>query len=97
MTTKVILHTGSIVPPVPQARATGAEETFLLNPFGLHYSEITASSLVRVDLAGDVIDPGTTQLGISKAGYVIHSAIHAARKDIKCIVHVHTIPGVAVR
>ena len=79
-----------------QARAIGAEEHFLLNPFGLHFSEITASSLVKVDLDGDVVDPGSTQLGINRAGYVIHSAIHAARKDIKCIVHVHTTAGAAV-
>lgn len=80
-----------------QARAPGREETFLLNPFGLHYSEITASSLVRVDLDGDIIDPGSTQLGVNRAGYVIHSAIHAARRDIKCVVHLHTTPGTAVR
>ena len=49
-----------------------------------------------MDLKGDIIDPGTTQLGISKAGYVIHSAIHEARKDIRCIIHVHTSPGAAV-
>ena len=77
-------------------RSPGKEEHFLLNAFGLHYSEVTASNLVKVDLKGDIIDPGTTQLGISKAGYVIHSAIHEARKDIRCIVHVHTSPGAAV-
>ena len=50
-----------------------------------------------MDLDGNIIDPGSTQLGVNKAGYVIHSAIHAARKDVKCIVHLHTCAGAAVR
>ncbi len=74
----------------------GENEYFLINPYGLHYSEITASNLVKVDIDGNVIDPGTTNLGISNTGFVIHSAIHEARKDIKCIVHVHTAVGTGV-
>ena len=67
-----------------------------MNPFGLLYSEVTASCLVAVDLEGHVVDPGSTQLGINKPGYGLHAAIHAARSDVKCVVHVHTNAGVAV-
>ena len=77
-------------------RAPGKEENFLINAFGLHYSEVTASNLVKVNLEGNIIDPGSTQLGINKAGYVIHSAIHEARKDIRCIIHFHTPHGAGV-
>ncbi|KAK3739817.1 hypothetical protein QZH41_009063 [Actinostola sp. cb2023] len=72
------------------------EEHFLLNPFGLLYSEVTASSLVKVDLQGNIIDGGSTSLGINKPGLVLHSAIHGARKDIKCVVHLHQPACVAV-
>ena len=60
------------------------------------YSEVTASNLVKVDLDGNVIDPGTTQLGCNLAGDVLHSAIHEGRPEIQCVIHVHTGPGVAV-
>ena len=79
-----------------QLRAPGNEELFLINAFGLHYSEVTASNLVKVNLRGDVVDPGSTQLGINRAGYVIHSTIHEAREDIKCIIHIHTPHGAGV-
>jgi len=72
------------------------KEQFLINPFGLLYSEITASNLVKVDLSGKIIDPGTTQLGCNQAGYVLHSAVHKGRPEIQCVIHVHTGPGVAV-
>ena len=72
------------------------KEQFLINPFGLLYSEVTASNLVKVDLHGNVLDPGTTQLGCNLAGYVLHSAIHEGRPEIQCVMHVHTGPGVAV-
>jgi adducin len=72
------------------------DEHFLLNAFGLHYSEVTAANLVKVDSDGNIIDPGTTSLGISRAGYLIHSAIHQGRDDINCIIHVHTPAGAAV-
>jgi adducin len=58
------------------------------------YHEVTGSSLVKVDIAGNIIDPGSTTYGINRAGYTLHSAIHKARPDIKCIVHLHT-PAVA--
>uniref|UniRef100_A0AC35FTX3 Class II aldolase/adducin N-terminal domain-containing protein n=1 Tax=Panagrolaimus sp. PS1159 TaxID=55785 RepID=A0AC35FTX3_9BILA len=62
----------------------------LINPFGLLYHEITASSLVKISLDGKILDSGTTKLGINKAGYVIHSAIHGARPDVQCVLHMHT-------
>ena len=68
----------------------------LLNPFGLLPSEITASNLVKVDLDGNMIDPGTTQYGINSAGLAIHSAILGARPDINCVCHVHGKSVVAV-
>jgi len=77
-------------------RVPGAEEYFLINPYGQLYSEITASSLVKIDIHGNIIDPGTTDYGVNPAGFVIHAAIHAARKDAKCICHTHSVCGVAV-
>ena len=60
------------------------------------YHEVTASNLVRVDLEGKVIDPGTTQLGVNGPGLVLHSAIHRARGDVKCVIHLHNNAAVAV-
>ncbi|XP_071168549.1 gamma-adducin-like isoform X19 [Mytilus edulis] len=78
------------------ARINQEHEHFLINPFGVLYSEVTASSLVKVDMQGETIDPGSTTLGINKAGFTLHSAIHQARPDIKCIIHLHTPEVVAV-
>ena len=72
------------------ARVSPDKDHFLINPFGLLFDEITASSLVKVDEHGNVIDPGSTHFNINMAGYVIHSAIHMGRKDIVCAVHLHT-------
>ena len=71
-------------------------EHFLINPFGMLYNEITASSLVKVDMQGDVVEGGTTNFGVNVAGFMLHSAIHANRPDIKCIIHVHMPAIVAV-
>lgn len=79
-----------------QACAPGGDNTYLINAFGLLYPEVTASNLVRVNLQGDVLDPGSTSLGINRDGYALHSAIHEARTDIKCIIHLHTNAGIAV-
>ena len=68
----------------------------MLNPFGMLYNEITASSLVKVDMQGNVVEAGTTNFGVNVAGFMLHSAIHSARPDIKCIIHVHTPAIVAV-
>lgn len=76
------------------ARVPGKEEHFLLNPFGWMFSEITASSLVKVDLDGVIVQD--TPHVINPAGFVIHSAIHAARPDAKCVLHTHTVAGMAV-
>ncbi|XP_056004263.1 alpha-adducin-like isoform X20 [Ostrea edulis] len=77
-------------------RINQEQEHFLINPFGLTYGEVTASSLVKVDMRGDVIEKGTTTLGINKAGFTLHSAIHQARPDLKCVIHLHTPSAVAV-
>ncbi|XP_020847835.1 alpha-adducin isoform X4 [Phascolarctos cinereus] len=78
------------------ARVNSEQEHFLIVPFGLLYSEVTASSLVKINLQGDVVDRGSTNLGVNQAGFTLHSAIYAARPDIKCIVHIHTPAGAAV-
>ena len=72
----------------------GPEKHFLINPYGLHYSEVTASKLVKVDLEGNVI--GSALYPVNRAGIVIHTAIHAARPDVHCIAHTHTTAGMAV-
>ncbi|XP_067657476.1 protein hu-li tai shao-like isoform X11 [Haliotis asinina] len=77
-------------------RVSQESEHFLLNPFGLLYPEVTASTLVKVDMKGNLVDPGSTTFGVNKAGFVLHSAIHQARPDIKCIIHLHTPNVVAV-
>lgn len=67
-----------------------------MNAFGLMYREVTASNLVCVDLEGNIIDPGSTQLGVNRAGLVLHSAIHKARRDVKCAIHIHNTATVVV-
>lgn len=76
------------------ARVPGPEAHFLINPFGLTFDEITASSLVKVDLDGNLIGPH--EYGINYAGYVIHSAIHGARDDAHFVAHFHSPDGMAV-
>lgn len=78
------------------ARLNVDEEIFLVNPHGLLYNEITASSLVKVDMRGDVIEPGTTNFGVNTNTFALHAAIHASRPDLKAIVHVHTCSVLAV-
>jgi ribulose-5-phosphate 4-epimerase/fuculose-1-phosphate aldolase len=75
-------------------RVPGPEKHFLINPFGLHYREVTASNLVKIDIDGNVI--GTTEWQINPAGFVIHSAIHDAVPNAHCIMHTHTTNGMAV-
>jgi ribulose-5-phosphate 4-epimerase/fuculose-1-phosphate aldolase len=76
------------------ARVPGPERHYLINPYGLWYSEITATNLVKVNLAGESI--GDSRYPVNRAGFVIHSAIHAAREDAHCIIHTHTTAGSAV-
>ena len=77
------------------ARLPGPDDHILLNAYGTLFSEVTASSLVRVDLDGKILDD-PTGLGINKAGFIIHSAVHRARPDMLCVMHTHTRAGVAV-
>ena len=76
------------------ARVPGAAEQFLINPYGLFFDEITASSLVKIDVHGNKLQD--SPFPVNPAGFVIHSAIHAARHDVMCVLHTHTLNGVAV-
>jgi ribulose-5-phosphate 4-epimerase/fuculose-1-phosphate aldolase len=76
------------------ARVPGREHHFLINPYGYYFDEITASSLVKVDLGGNIVMD--TPYNINPAGFVIHSAVHAAREDALFVMHTHTPYGVAV-
>ncbi|CAG1019186.1 4-hydroxy-3-prenylphenylpyruvate oxygenase/4-hydroxy-3-prenylbenzoate synthase [Burkholderiaceae bacterium] len=76
------------------ARVPGSDNQFLINPYGLMFEEITASSLVKIDTAGNKLDD--TAFPVNPAGFTIHSAIHGARHDAQCVLHTHTLNGVAV-
>jgi len=75
-------------------RVPGPETHFLINPFGLNYSEVTATNLVKIDAEGTPVSP--TKFSVNRAGFVIHSAIHRARHDAHCVIHTHTSTGLAV-
>ena len=76
------------------ARVPGSHDEFLINPYGLMFDEITASSLIKIDLHGNKIDASPYE--VNPAGFTIHSAIHAARHDAQCVLHVHSLNGIAV-
>lgn len=76
------------------ARVPGTEDQFLINPFGMLFRDITASSLVKIDTEGRILDD--SPYGVNPAGFTIHSAVHAARHDAVCVLHTHTVAGVAV-
>ena len=76
------------------ARVPGTEGQFLINPYGLMFDEITASSLVKIDVYGNKLDD--SPYPVNPAGFTIHSAVHAQRHDAHCVLHVHSINGVAV-
>ncbi len=76
------------------ARVPGPEHHFLINPYGMMFEEITASSLVKVDRAGEKVAP--SEFNVNPAGFIIHSAVHEAREDAKYVMHLHTVAGVAV-
>lgn len=78
------------------ARVPGTREHFLINPFGLLYEEITASSLYKIDIEGNILYQPDTDYGLNYAGFVIHSAIHGGRVDAMCVIHTHTRASVAV-
>ena len=78
------------------ARVPGEEGHFLINAYGMTYDEITASSLVKIDFDGNVVQDSGTGYGINHAGFVIHSAVHRGRSDVACVIHTHTPAGMAV-
>jgi ribulose-5-phosphate 4-epimerase/fuculose-1-phosphate aldolase len=78
------------------ARVPGEEGHFLINAYGMTYDEITASSLVKIDFEGKVVQDSGTGYGVNLAGFVIHSAVHRGRADVACVIHTHTPAGMAV-
>jgi ribulose-5-phosphate 4-epimerase/fuculose-1-phosphate aldolase len=76
------------------ASVSGKRKEFLINPFGLHYSEVTASNLVKINLKGEVLDGSTHP--VNPAGFTVHAAIHDALPDAHCVMHTHTTTGLAV-
>lgn len=73
---------------------TGGHKQFLINPFGLHYSEVTASNLVKIDLQGQVLDG--SPYPVNPAGFTVHAALHEGLPDAHCVMHTHTTAGIAV-
>lgn len=81
------------------AKLPSNKELFLINPFGVHYTDITASCFYTLDLDGNVVDKPEGEFGrypINRAGFMLHSAVHAARPDLGCVIHTHTRAGMAV-
>ena len=81
------------------AAVPGEQGAFLINAYGMMFEEITASSLIKIDIDGNILarpDFGALDYGINKAGYVIHGAIHKARHDVACVIHTHTWAGMAL-
>lgn len=76
------------------ARVPGPDRLYLMNPYGLHYAEVTASNLIKVDVHGNVV--GESRYPGNPAGFAIHGAIHAARDDLHCVIHTHTVAGMAI-
>lgn len=79
------------------ARVPGPEHHFLINKYGVHFHEMRASDLVKIDLQGNIVEEGTGKSKrVNAAGFTIHSAIHMAREDLMCVAHTHTAAGIAV-
>ena len=76
------------------ARLPGEDNHFLINPYGMMFEEITASSLVKVDMNGEIV--GESEYKVNPAGFTIHSAVHEVRHDAACVIHLHTAAGTAV-
>ncbi|KAF1018265.1 MAG: Decarboxylase NovR [Paracidovorax wautersii] len=76
------------------ARVPGTDDQFLINPFGMLFCDITASSLVKIDTEGRIVEP--SDYAVNPAGFTIHSAVHMARHDAHCVLHTHTLAGVGV-
>ena len=79
---------------LPETVSGAQQRQFLINPFGLHYSEVTASNLVKIDMQGRVLDGSTHP--VNPAGFTVHAAIHEGLPDAHCVMHTHTTAGVAV-
>jgi ribulose-5-phosphate 4-epimerase/fuculose-1-phosphate aldolase len=80
-------------------RVPGETHSFLINPYGMMYEEMTASCLFKIDHEGEVIykpDFGTLDYGLNKPGFILHSAVHKARPEVNCVIHTHTPSGMAV-
>ena len=86
----VFTHISARVP----TSVSGQEHHFLINPYGLLFEEITASSLVKIDMDGNKLQD--SEYPVNPAGFTIHSALHMSRPDVGCVIHLHTIDGVAV-
>jgi ribulose-5-phosphate 4-epimerase/fuculose-1-phosphate aldolase len=78
------------------ARVPGREHHILISAYGMLYEEVTASSLIKVDLAGNIVEKPDHGYSVNAAGYIIHSAVHEARDDAQCVIHTHTPAGIAV-
>jgi len=78
------------------ARVPETKDHVLINPYGMLYEEITASSLIKIDLEGNTVLQPDHDYSVNAAGYVIHSAVHSARHDVQCVIHTHTRAGTAV-
>lgn len=76
------------------ARVPGSDDEFLINPFGMTFEEVTASSLVKINGKGEIVEP--SPFPVNPAGFTIHSAVHQVRHDAGCVIHLHTIAGTAV-
>ena len=76
-------------------RVPGEDDAFLINPYGLLYDQMYASGFIKIDYDGNVLY-NPTEYGVNQAGFVIHSAVHRARHDVDCVIHTHTLAGMAV-
>src|SRR5450631_1683135 len=93
---RLVAHYGwdDLVDTHISARVPGPDHHFLINPYGMMFEEITASSLVKVDMAGKSV--GDSPYPVNPAGFTIHSAVHEVREDARCVMHLHTADGTAV-
>jgi len=78
------------------SRIPGKEDNILINAYGLHYTEVTASNLIKIDTAGNVVDQGSSKFPFQPVGNMIHSAIHSSRPDLGCVMHIHSREGIAL-
>lgn len=77
-------------------RVPGTQNEFLINPYGVLYDQMTASSMIRIDIEGNILFNPSEGYEVNRSGYIIHGAIHKARHDVDCIIHTHTLSGMTV-